>query len=85
MHATDVDLAALAVKPLTWCRWMTEWPELLKFPLLYLHVLLLPTIVLTRRIHCSRIPSSHGLRMSNWKQTGFRNLLFSSTAFAQGD
>ena len=38
---------------------MTEWPELLKFPLLYLHVLLLPTIVLTRRIHCSRIPSSH--------------------------
>ena len=37
---------------------MTEWPELLKFPLLYLHVLLLPTIVLTRRIHCSRIPSS---------------------------
>ena len=49
-------------------------PELLKFPLLYLHVLLLPTIVLTRRIHCSRIPSSHGLRMSNWETNRFPKL-----------
>lgn len=42
--------------------------------LLYLHVLLLPTIVLTRRIHCSRIPSSHGLRMSNWETNRFPKL-----------
>lgn len=29
---------------------------------------------MTRRIHCSRIPSSHGLRMSNWETNRFPKL-----------
>ena len=65
---------SISGKAIDLVQWMTEWPELLKFPLLYLHVLLLPTIVLTRRIHCSRIPSSHGLRMSNWETNRFPKL-----------